>query len=103
MAHAAATEFHDARIASENDAETNCYNIVCASYFQDNFENVDSILSTFTVSADNSNSYIRGLYDIGSQSSFITENALENVDYITLKDDINLTIKGINNTKTCKK
>ena len=74
--------------------------IVCASYFQENMGEVDSVLSTFTISKHNTDEKIRGLYDQGSQSSFVLENLLPALDHTVLNNCIKLTIKGINNTKT---
>ena len=87
--------------AANKDAETNCH-IVCASFFQDTFCDIDSALSTFTVKNRGGNAFIRGLFDIGSQSSFVSDKMLNQLDYVVLNDHVNLTIKGINNVKTCK-
>ena len=85
---------------NETEQETLCH-IVCASYFQENTHEVDSVLSTFTVQSI-SGSHIRGLYDIGSQSSFVCENILDKFDYVILNNRIKLTINGINTVKTVK-
>ena len=95
------TNANFSQVGDATQAETSCMQIVCASFFQDNFDDVDSALSTFTVSPKKG-SFIRGLYDTGSQSSFISEQNLNKFDYEILNDHIMLTIKGINNVKTVK-
>ena len=95
------TNSNVSQTANATEAETSCMQIICASYFQDNFDDVDSALSTFTVS-QKEGKYVRGLYDTGSQSSFISEKLLKKFPHEILNDEINLTIKGINNVKTVK-
>ena len=77
--------------------ETKC-NIISASFFSENVE-VDSALATFNVNG-RKNDLVRGLFDNGSQSSFISESHLKNFDHSIVKNHVNLTIKGINETKT---
>ena len=79
--------------------ETVC-SIVSSSFFQENLE-VDSALSTFSVNLNNGSAG-RGLFDSASQSSFVLEKSLANMEYETLKPDVNLTIRGINESKTVK-
>ena len=79
------------------DRETVC-NVTCANYFQDNLENIDTVLPTFTVEGKGA-SLIRGLYDTGSQSNFVEESSLSKIVYKIIKNNVNLTIKGINDVK----
>ena len=76
---------------------TSC-GIVCASFFQENLE-VDSALATFTANTKD-DVLVRGLFDNGSQSSFITEPNLSKFEHIILNNDVKLTIRGINNAKS---
>ena len=72
--------------------------IVNASYSQQNVD-IDAALSTCTVISSDESKYIRCLYDIGSQSSFVSEKMLTQIDHTILNENVNLTIKGINNSK----
>ena len=83
------------------ESETVCH-VVSASFFQKNLEEVDSILSTFTVKSSDNKSTIRSLYDIGSQSSFVVDKHVKDLEHSVLKRNIKLTIKGINESKTVK-
>ena len=82
-----------------DQAEATCYT-VCANFFQKNLHDVDSVLSTCTIKTKSK--LVRSLYDLGSQSSFVTEETLKFLDHVVLKESVNLTIKGINNEKTIK-
>ena len=101
-AHITQAEFNAGNESNDQveDTDTVC-SVVSANFFQKNFQEVDSILSTFTAKC-NDDSVIRGMYDIGSQSSFIVEDLVNNVDHVVIKENINLTIKGINESKTMK-
>ena len=85
---------------SEEEVETHCQ-IVCASYFQKNIVEIDSILPTFSISSSMDKSSIRGMYDTASQSSFISRGSLQHIQHKVLRSNVKLTIKGINNVRTC--
>lgn len=65
------------------------------------FSNLESVLPTFTCSFINGRK-IRGLRDSGSQSNLVSERALAGQMYEILDNDVNLTVNGINESKTYK-
>ena len=66
----------------------------------DNFTNNDgqSILSTFTCCINGFE--VRGFKDNGSQPNLIDENLVNKFNLITVEENIDLTINGINTPKT---
>ena len=67
-----------------------------------NSQNIDSILSTLTVYLPKTDAPVRALMDFGSQSSFIAEDLLKNETFNVLDGDVNVEVKGINETRTYK-
>lgn len=71
--------------------------VVVANYFQASNYSIESILPTFTCAIGNVQA--RGLKDSGSQCNFICESLLSNCDYELVKDEVELTLNGINETR----
>ena len=71
--------------------------LVIASLYNDT-TSLDAILSTFTCNLSD-NRRVRCLLDSGSQTNFISERVLSELNHVVLKETINIQIKGINEVR----
>ena len=86
----------DAQEDANEESETVCHAVSAYFVLQKNLEEVGSDMSIFTVKSSDNKLTVQGLYGIGSQSSFLVDKYVTNLDHMVLKRNIKLAFKGIN-------
>ena len=89
---ASSTEGNSSKIKVETKS-----NLVAAFSGQTKVDSYASVLGTFTC-RDIAQRNLRGLWDCGSQSSFISEQCLSRLQYDVI-DEVNLVVHGINGAR----